>query len=148
MVGNDDNVSDIDDVDDKVCEVIPVDVVVACVKVVAFQAAGNDNGDGADVEGCDLMHAMEKASASDETEVVQKVVANKDVYGDFDVNEEVVAEDDVVEDIEDEVGCVDAGHVNVGSDVQDIDAEVEVDGIDDLNPLKVVDADGKVPFNT
>ena len=34
-------------------------------------------------------------------------MVNKDVYGDVDVHEEVVAEDDVVEDVEDEVVLVD-----------------------------------------
>ena len=75
----------------------------------------------------------------------------KDVYEDVNVNERVVADDDVVEDVEDEVVLVDAGNANVGDDVRDVDVEVEVDVVD-LNLLKVVDADavsdGKVPFKT
>ena len=43
---------------------------------------------------------------------------------------------------------VDARDANVSGDVKDIDVEVEVDFDDDLNLLKVADADGKVPFKT
>ena len=73
----------------------------------------------------------------------------KDVYEDMDVIERVVADNNVLEDVEDEVVLVDAGNANVGDDVKDVDVEVEVDVVD-LNLLKVVDpnADGKVPFKT
>ena len=63
----------------------------------------------------------------------------KDVYGDLDVTERVVADDNVVEDVEDEVVLVDAGNAHVEDDVKDVDVEVEVD-VFDLNLLKVVDA--------
>ena len=72
---------------------------------------------------------------------------NKNVCEYVDVNEDIVADDNVVKDVEDEVVLVDAGDANVGGDVKDVDAEVEVDA-DDLNLLKVADADGKVPFKT
>ena len=49
----------------------------------------------------------------------------KDVYGDVDVTERVVADDNVVEDVEDEVVLVDAGNANVEDDVKDVDVEVE-----------------------
>ena len=73
----------------------------------------------------------------------------KDVCENVDVTERVVADDNVVEDVEDEVVLVDAGNANVEDDVKDVDVEVEVDVVD-LNLLKVVDADadGKVPFKT
>ena len=79
LIGNDDNEDDVDGVDDVVCEVIPVDVVIDGVKVVAFQAVADDNGDDDDAEGCALTHAKEKASAKDERKVVKEVVVNKDV---------------------------------------------------------------------
>ena len=73
----------------------------------------------------------------------------KDVYGDLDVTERVIADDNVVEDVEDEVVLVDAGNANVGDDVKDVDVKVEVEVVD-LNLLKVGDAnaDGKAPFKT
>ena len=73
---------------------------------------------------------------------------NKDVYGNVEVTERVVAEDDGVEDVENEVVLVNAGDANVGGSVKDVDAEVEVDVDDDLHLLKVADAGGKVLFRT
>ena len=52
---------------------------------------------------------------------------NKNVYEDVDVNEDVVADDNVVEDVGDEVVLVDAGDAKVGDDVKDVDVEVEID---------------------
>ena len=46
------------------------------------------------------MHAKEKASKDDEKELVRRVVVNKNVYEDVDVNGKVIVEDGVVEDVE------------------------------------------------
>ena len=47
------------------------------------------------------MHAKEKESKDDEERVVGRVVVNKDVFEDVDVNDEiVVVGDNVVEDVE------------------------------------------------
>ena len=107
LVGNDDTEEDVDVVDDVLCEVILVDVVVDGVRVVAFQAVDDDNGNDDDAKVCALMHAKEKASAKDETRAVRKVVMNKDVCGDVSVSEGGVAENNIVEDSEDEVVLVD-----------------------------------------
>ena len=91
LICNDDNEDDVDGVDNVVCEVIAVDVVVDSMRVVAFQAVDDDNGDDDDDDDAArsaLMHAKEKASANDETKVARKVAMSKDVYGD--VEDEVV----------------------------------------------------------
>ena len=77
LVGND----DVDDVNidsfvDVVCEVLPVDVVLDDVRVVASQADDYDDGNDA------LMHAKERASKGDEKRLVRQAVVNKDVYED------------------------------------------------------------------
>ena len=129
------------------CEVILVDVVVDDVRVVALQVVDDDNGNGNDdVARSALMHAKEKASKDDKKRVVGQVVVNKDVYGDVDVNEELVVEEVVAEDVEDEEGLVNTCDANVDGDVQDVN--VEVAGFDDVDVLKVGDADGKVPLKT
>ena len=62
LVGNDDE-NDVDSVDNEMCEVIPVDVVVDDVRVVDVQVVDDDNGnDDRDAARRDLMHAKEKAS--------------------------------------------------------------------------------------
>ena len=88
------------------------------------------------------MHAKEEASADDEERVVGRVVVNKDVYEDVDVNGEVVVKDDVVEQVEDEQ--VEVCDVDVNEEVQGLDLDVIQVG----DVLKVDDVDGKVPLKT
>ena len=57
------------------------------------QDVDNDNGSDDRCRNA-LMHAKEKASKDDEERVVRRVVVNKDVYEDVDVNYEVVVVED------------------------------------------------------
>ena len=104
LVGNDEDEYDADRVDDVVCGVFPVDVVVDDVRVVALHVVDDCHGDDDDGDAARnaWLHAKEKTNKDDEKGVVGKVVVNKDVCEDVDVIEEIVFENVVVEDVEDE----------------------------------------------
>ena len=128
----DDNVNDEDCDDILDCDAAAVDNVVGDVRGLILQNVVDDDDGNDDCCRDALMHAREEASKDDKETIVGRVVMNKGVYEDVDVDGENVVEDDVVED------------VDVNEEIQVLDLDVLQVG----DVLKVGDGDGQASLNT